>query len=269
MIRINIAEKMIKYLEERINCDNVMTYHDKYYDSILGKGNEARIDKLTIRKIPVAFKILKYNDEENYARVNKLDPKDRIWKKNLFDTFDFMTEANYTGHPYFPYLYGVLDCHDRSNSKIYTFYEIFDGNFIELMNKLEHASDWYDICFQMILINYYIEVVNGYRYNDGKPANHLFRKYSKPFYQKYELEGYNFNINHKYLIVLWDFNYMEKITDENRSIIVSNIDFLIRYLEKNKDSIKIYPSNRIIKMLNEIVANSKDSIKILNSYYTS
>jgi len=268
MSRSKIAKKMIDYLEERINCENVMTYTKKYYDKKLGEGRESVVDQLMIDNTPVAFKIMKYNDRENYVRKESTDPKDRTWVKNLFFTFDFMTEANYTGFEYFPYLYGVLNCHEEENSRIYIYYEAFDGSLIDLFKQMEHASEWYDVVFQMIMINYYIEVVNGYRYNDGRPKNHLYRKYAKPFYKEYILEGTKFNINHKYLIVMWDFNYMEKITEANKNMVVSNIDFLLRYFRDNKDNIKIYPSARIIKLLTEVKNHPENTVNILKEYYT-
>lgn len=267
MNRAKLADKLVEYLEKRINCDNVIEHHDKFYQSTLGQGREASVDLLMVKNIPFAFKMMKYNATPGYVRENKSDPKDIIWVNNLFKTFDFMTEANYTGHPYFPYLYGVLDCPMDAESKLYIYYEAFEGDLRKLIDEIEHPSDWYDICFQMILINYYMEVVNNLRYNDGKPANHLYRKYSKPFYQKYQIEDISFSISHKYLIVLWDFNYVEKISDENRSSVVSNIRFLLKYLRENSNKIKILPSNRIMKLLSEIVNKPSDSIKILHEYY--
>lgn len=267
MDRIKSAEYMINYLEKRINCKNIIKFADEHMQSKLGEGKEAIVNELKIGKTSVAFKIMKYNDTEGYIRIKKTDPKDKIWVNNMFDTFDFMTEANYTGFGYFPYLYGVLNCHEEENSKIYVFYEVFDGNLIDLINNIQHPSEWYDIVFQMIMINYYIETINGYRYNDGTVQNHLFRKLDKSYYKEYQLDNYKFSINHKYLIVLWDINYMEKITEENKSQVISNIDFLIKYLDTNKDHIKILPSGRIISLLHDVKNNPNNVPNLLDQYY--
>jgi hypothetical protein len=268
MSREKIAKYMINYLEERINCENVMKFADKTLQSKLGEGKEAVINKLMVENIPVAFKVMKYNDTEGYEKKNKTDANDRIWVKNMFDTFDLMTEANYTGFEYFPYIYGVLNCHEKENSNIYIYYEVFDGSLIDLINNITHPSEWYDIVFQMIMINYYIEIINGYRYNDGTVQNHLYKKLEKPYYKEYHINSHKFNINHRYLIVLWDINYIEKITDKNKNQITSNINFLLRYINENKEKIKIPPSGRIIKLLHEVKNNTKDTINILSQYYT-
>lgn len=267
MSRSKIAEQMIKYLEEKINCKNVIKFADDTMAAELGKGKEATVNKLMVEGTPVAFKIMDYNDTKNYTKKNKTDPKDRTQIKNMFATFDFMTESNYTGFEYFPYIYGVLDCHDDENSKVYIFYEVFDGNLIELIDKIEHPSEWYDIIFQLIMINNYIEILNGYRYNDGTPQNHLYKKLAKPYYKEYDIGGKKLKINHKYLLVLWDFNYMEKITDQNKNQVTSNIDFLIRYLNENMEKIKIPPSGRIMKLLQEISNKPGEMATIVNQYY--
>ncbi len=265
MDRIKKAEFMIDYLEKRINCENVMKFADATLESTLGEGKEASVKQLKVENIPVAFKVMEYDDSPEYKREGK-GKRDNEWLQNMFKTFDFMTEANYTGWPYFPYIYGVLNCHNGTDSKVYIYYEVFDGSLLDLFNRIEHPSDWYDIAFQMIMINYYIENVNGYRYNDGTPQNHLYRKI-KPYYKEYTFDTHKYTINHKYLITLWDFNYMEPITDKNKSQVVSNIDFLLKYINKNRDKIKIPPSDRIIKLLTEVSDNTNDTLNILDKYY--
>jgi hypothetical protein len=251
MDRLHLADKMILFLEDRINCDNVNKYHEEFFDSTIEENS--KVDKLIINKKPVLFTILYYDNSQEE------------WKKELFQRFDFMTEANYTGYSYFPYLYGVLDCYNQDKGKIYVYYEFFEGTLTELINNIEHPSDWYDICFQLVLINYYINQISKISYKNAIPQNHLFRKYPKPFYQKYELENYEFNINHKFLIVLWNFDLIYS----NNNQVENNIGLLIEYLEKNKNSIKIMPSNRIIKMLNEINKTPEKAISILSEYYIS
>ena len=270
MSRTKISEKMIKYLEDRINCENVIRFTEKTLESELGKGKEAVVNKLVIDGTPVAYKVIKYNNSDDYVR-KKGEMRDKKWAKNMFEIFDFMTEANYTGFEYFPYLYGVLICHnDETNiSTMYIFYEVFDGDLTDLFNKIEHPSDWYDIIFQLIMINYYITFVHGYIYYDGSPQNHLYKKLPKPYYKDYEIEGHKFKINHKYLLALWDFNYMEKLTEESKERIQSNIDLLLKYIQSNKHKgqIKNPPSDRILKLLNEVKDNPENTISILDTYY--
>lgn len=269
MSRQKLANAMIDYLEAKINCKNVEKFIQTTTVEEIGKGKESIVFKLGIEKDFLALKIMNYNGSENYIRKDKNDAKDRLWVENLFFTFDFMTESNYLGFEYFPYLYGVLDCENTSDvsNKIFIFYEIFDGDLGKLLENLEHPSEWYDIIFQMANINFYIEVVQGYRYNDGTVVNHLYKKITKPYYKEYNLEDVKFNINHKYLIVLWDFNYMEKITTKNKNMVTSNLTFLIRYIEKNKTKINIEPSPRIINLINDLIKNPESTIKILDMYY--
>ena len=266
---MKVTNQMIKYLEKRINCENVIKFVEKKQADTLGSGLESTIIKLIINEIPVALKVLKYNDSPGYVYKNKTDPNDKTWIQNIFDVYDFMTESNYTGFEYFPYLYGVLNCHDGLNSKVYTFYEVFDGDLINLISKMEHQSEWYDIVFQMIMINYYIEIINGYRYNDGTPQNHLYRKLPKPYYKLYDINGVQFNISHKYLIVLWDISYMEKITIGNKSKVTSNISFLSKYLTDNNTNanIPVPPGPKITKLLEEINNSPQNTVEILGKYY--
>lgn len=267
MSREKKATYMIDYLEKRINCENIMDFADKTSITNLDNENNITIQKLMVDNIPVAFEIIKYNDIDNPIMQNDPDFKNRKSIKKLFNIFDFMTEANYTGFEYFPYIYGVLDCHNNENSKVYIFYEAFDGTLIDLINNMEHPSEWYDIVFQMIMINYYIVTINGYHYDNGSIENHLYKKLNKPYYKEYLLNSSKFNINHKYLIVLWNIDNMVKNSDINEYQFISNIDYLLTYLDENKDKIKIPPSPRIMNLLNDIKNNSINIIDILSQYY--
>lgn len=259
MSRSTIATKLISYLEERINCENVMKFADK-----TKKSSDTDIDKLLIENISVSFEIVKYNDDTKNNN-NEINIKSKTDIQNLFDVFDFMTEANYTGFEYFPYLYGILNCHDGSNSKIYMYYESFDGNIIDLIDNIQHISEWYDIVFQMIMMNYYIQIINGYVY-DGYLKNHLFKKLSKPYNKLYQFKNFKININHKYIIVLWNINFIEKVSDKTKNKIVSNINNLLQFLNENKNNIKNFPSNKIIKLLHEI-KNNPNVEDVLQQYY--
>jgi hypothetical protein len=264
MSRIKIARQMISYLEERINCKNIINFAELY--SQKKSKDENSILELNVDGISISFEIIKYNDTKNYIQKNKTDMKDNVWLQKLFDTFDFMTESNYTGFEHFPYLYGVLNCHDNEKSKVYVFYELFQGNLVDLFNNMDHPSEWYDIVFQLIMINYYIQNINAYTYGGGTPQNHLYKKI-KPYYKEYEFDNKKIHVNHKYLIVLWNMEYIEKITNE--TTITSNIELLLQYLSENKDKIKIPPSDRIIKLLHDIMKNPKETPTILLQYYST
>lgn len=269
MSRSKIADKMIKYLEDRVNCENILKFVDQYKKSTLGTAKEAVIQELMVDNTGVAFKVIKYNNSDSYVR-KKGEMRDRNWAENMFKIFDFTTESNYTGFEYFPYLYGVLICHDEA-SKISTmniFYEVFDGNLAELIDKIDHPSDWYDIVFQIIMINYYMNTIHGYLYYDGTPENHLYKKLPKPYYKDYEFGGHKFRVNHKYLINMWGFNYMEEITENTKERMETNIDNLLKYLgKKNMKQLNNPPSDRILKLLNEVKNSPENTISILNSYY--
>ncbi len=253
MSRIKIARQIINYLDERINCDNVMNIADKQENQ--------KTKKIVISDIPVNFEIITYNDENN----EKTDTKNNLWIKKMFGTYDFMTEANYTGFEFFPYLYGVLNCHGGDDSLVYVFYEYFANDLIYLINNIQHSSEWYDIAFQVIMINYCLETINGFEYN-GSMQNHLYKKLDKPYYKDYLLNDNKIKINHKYLIVWWASDPIKKITTENKNF-NTNIDVLLEYLSANKDQIKILPSNKIIRLLSEVKNNPSDVPDIILRYY--
>lgn len=258
MSREKITKKMIQYLEIRINCDNVMKYVDKY---IKNNDKNSIIKELEIDSNPVAFEIIKYDATINNNTDGLLGKNDI---SNMFEIFEIMTEANHTGNEYFPYLYGVLNCHDAENSRVYLYYEIFEGNLINLFSQVEHPSEWYDIAFQLIVINNFMQNLNNYKYS-GALENFLYKKLSKPYYKNYDIDGKEFKINHKYLIVLWDINDIKKNTEEIRSAI--NIDIVLKYLTENKETIKIPPSLKIMKLFSDINNDPKNSISIMHQYY--
>lgn len=253
MSREKITRQMIEYLEKQLNCENVMRFADeKAIDKHATK-------KLMVKDIPLAFDIVNYDDTEGYVQETPSDKRDQASVRAMYGRFDYMTEANFTGFEYFPYLYGVLDCHGGADSRVYLFYEYFIGNLVDLViNNIEHPSEWYDIAFQLITLNHYILNVTNKRYHSAVPQNHLYRKLDKPYYKEYQFNNTKLKINHKYLIVLWDFDFGPG---------PSNIELLLQYLEKNKDKIKIPPTPRVIKLLTEVKNNPSDTINILTVYY--
>lgn len=252
--RTDITQKIIKLLESQINCQNIMEFLDK---------NKAEEGKLRVRNNVMQFSIIYYNDRDNIITIQDHD----ITFDSLTHIFDFMVEANYSGYEYFPNIYGVLNCLDGSNSKIYIFYEAFDGDLIKLLQEIGHASEWYDIAFQIAIINYYMVSINKYTYLDAGPENHLYRKLSHSIYQNYSVGSYNFKINRKFIIVLWDLYQIKPWEEEYRN--TTNIHLLLQYINEHKDKISIPPSARILKMLNEVQNDIENTPAILNSYYNS
>ena len=263
--------------KENFDCSNVVDFINKHELTYLGKGADATVVKL-IDNVPMALKVMSYNSSENYIRPRgkHVHLKDNRYIKNMLMTLDFMKEANETGFEYFPYIYEVLNCPvfddcvekecTEGNSKVYIFYEVFDGTLEKLILEIKYPSEWYDIIFQMALTNYYMEVLNGYRYKDAKPKNILYKKLPKMKIQEYELDGQKVSVKHNYVVVLWDFNYLEKITPENKHLVISNIEFLLRYLRTTPE-IPNPPNWRMMKLLRELRHNPENTHAILRKYY--
>lgn len=252
--RAGITEKMIKALQSKVNCQNVMKFIDK---------NEA--NEVVIVSTRVMVKVVDYNEDSVETSDDGEWDNQRI--EHLFSIYDFMVEANHTGYEYFPNLYGVLNCHNGSDSKVYVFAEAFDGGLLELSEKIAHPSDWYDVVFQMIMINYYIEVVNGYYYYGGGLENHLYRKLEKPIYQEYNIgDDGKFRINHKYLIVVWNIDYMV-LAKDSKKVFRRNTEMLASYLEEHKETMKVPPSLRVMQLLSDVNGGYSNIAIILNKYY--
>lgn len=263
MSRIKKTKTLIEYLEKRINCENIINTTNKYLeaDDTYIDSESTKSKKILVYNNNVAFKIIKYIDEDNN------DENDRNYIKKFSKLFDFITEANYTGYEYFPYLYGVLNCRDGENSKIYVYYEYFSDKLSTLINNLNHISEWYDIIFQLIMINYYLSVVNKLQYN-GSIDNHSFITLNKPYHKQYKINGNSLNVLHKFLIVYDNF-YDINIDDLSNYNFKTNIDYLIEYISTNSTDIKILPSNIIITILKNIQENPSSSMDILYKYFNS
>lgn len=251
---MKISKQMIKYLEDRINCENVIKFADKHFDDN-GDDDNASIQKLIVDDVSMSFVIMDYSEKNA-----------NTFTKTKYQIYDFMTEANYTGFEIFPYLYGVLNCHDNNNGRLYVYYEVFQNNMTKIFDNITHASDWYDIAFQMIYINYYIRILHGYIY-DGDVQNHQYNKLDKPYYKDYEFNNTTIKVNHKYLIVLFNVEQLERISDSNAGSEKTNIDMLLQYISENKDNIKIMPTNRIMELLNEVKESPDNTANILVKYY--
>lgn len=380
MSRKKIANIMIEYLENRINCMNVIKYSKFWKDAIIDQQLGSRINKLVISDIPyvkkdgfetktniyVAFQIITYDKDKSYKQTKLSDPYDYRHIALLFKTFDFMSESNDLGFEYFPYIYGVLICHNTDKEQIggdgfvnmsdtddsdnisidtdtdtdsdinidtdtdtdtdintngdtdsasdtntngdtdtdtkteidkysnfqqqytnpnltndklsnaYIFYEEYAGDLEELiLTQMEHPSDWYDIVFQLVMIDYFISIVNGYYYSGGYMKGHLYKKISKAYYREYEINSYHFKVSHKYLVVIWDFLCMGQKDDQSHSLnqskplFMTNLSNLLKFVEDKKDQLKFPISKRIISLVNDIVSNPENTLMILQTVYTS
>ena len=261
--RRKTASRIYKHLEDRVNCTNILEY-------IRTHSSESK--KLVIDDILVNLEIIKYSDstsdsDGSSASRNENGSLDLLLKKDLdkkYEIYDFISEANHTGFEYFPYLYGVLDCHSELNSKVYVLYEMFDGTLDTLFSELEQGSDWYEIIFQVCLINHYMINIAKVSYSDAIVPHHFYQKYKFPKKREYTLGDYKFEMYHKNLITLWDF----KLEPESTHL-PSNINHVLNYITSNTSKFKVQPSQRIIRMLSDITFDSTNIPKILDSYYNT
>lgn len=255
MNRNKICKNMVTFLEKNINCENVMRLTNNFM--IKSEDFDPNsINRLLINSIPTSFEIINYNDSDEISK--KYDRKDI---ENMFNIFDFITEANYTGFEIFPYLYGVLDCRNGKDSEIYLYYEEFDDILPELINQITQPKDWYDLIFQLIMINNYITVIKNYTY-DGILEKHFFKRIPKPYHKTYYIGNNNYNITHNFIIVYWD---KCDITQKSKISKKTNIVFLTEYINTHKKKLNI-SSERIIELLNNLSKNV-DINDIMEKYY--
>ena len=274
--RIKIASQMIKYLEKRINCDNVKILTDKLLQPNPDITNITNEDiKCSISESLEKF-ILTVSETEFVLDVNYYDntSKDDVSAKDkMFKRFDFMTEANYSNNAVFPYIYGVLDCQGKKfddkneNSAVYVYYEKFDGRLSDLLEKIEKGVEWYDIFFQLAMINYYISFVKNRKYNYAVLENHFYKKLEKPTVVNYRLDNdITVKINHQYLITLWNFELDESEISLKNHENKTNIDYMTSYLNENKQ-LKVPPSRKLTNFLDELQKTPKYTHKIISRYY--
>jgi hypothetical protein len=277
--RGKIANQIYQFLEERINCGNIISYIDKY------KNKEENIDSitsLTIESIPVAFKVIRYDDKStNDKDINSdtntdsnkdTDTNSKITSKKtvekIYDMYDFISESNHTGFEYFPYLYGVLDCHNKFDSKVYVLYESFDGTISELLKQISHPTEWYEIFFQIILIHHFVSNISNKKYSNGTLNNHLYKKYKHPIKKQYSLGEYKFEIFHRNLIVMWNFELDDTNTSNDQNLKI-NIDYLLDFFKEHTDTMENKPTGRLMSLLHEIKSSPTEIPKILDKYYNT
>lgn len=261
--RVKKTKTLINYLKKKINCKNAVEFIDQSESSDMTEHND-NYGKMIINGLNVAHIKIKYDDVESDELTDDIN---RTEIKAIFDYFDTITEANNTGFQQFPYLYGVLDCRNVDNpsdSNLYVLFEHFHGDLIRLINEIEHPSEWYDIIFQIIMINYFLYDLNNYAYPNGTVRNLLYNKLEKPYYQDYEIDGNKLRVSHKYLIVMWNLG-KRFVVDKDK--FKTNIQYLLEYIVEHDKHIKIKPSLRIMNLLNQIINDHKETVKLLVEYY--
>lgn len=230
MNRINKARQMIAILESTVNCDNVVQIATK---------DAANDTTATINDTDVSLAVI------HHPATDK-----------LYQTYDLMVRANYSGHEIFPYLYGVLDCR-QSTKNIYVYYEKFDYSLPQIMDQLTVKADWFDIVYQLISIDYYIKQTIQSNYQSGDLYHHWVRILDKPYLKKYTYQNIQISVYHKYLIVLWDIQFTTKKQ-------TSNLEYLLSYLKSNP---QLDVPTKIYKLLKTLIANPNKTIEILIEYY--
>lgn len=268
MSRQKIASKLIQFLEEKINCKNVMKKADDY-------STEAE-KILLIESENVVFEIYYYDD----TKIEEGD-RNQMWVQRLIQTLDFMVESNHMGFEYFPYVYGLLNCHEGPESKIYLYTEAFDGRLEDLFGNILHPSDWYDVIFQIVMIDYWIRL-HKYEY-DASIEKFVFRKYPKPFKKKYEIDSLTLNLSRKYLIIYANTqpfisletivtNFPDEIlepTGEDAEFPIKKPGINMLYSFVIEGKFPVPPSHRIVRMLEDLMQNKdiEGTNSIINKYY--
>lgn len=243
MNRSKITNNLIKYLNKKVNCDNILV-------EIIKNGKNKKNGECVIDLIQSLYVIIDYSS-------NSMDTIISTESANkLVEKYDFMSESNHTGFEYFPYLYGVLDCSGTKHNIMYVFYEYFEKSIGSLFTDIEHPSEWYDICFQLINIDNYITNIKSKKYSCTL-KNILYNVNNSKIIKTYQINNKTYKINHKYLIVLWNFEFSENSNN--------CVECFYRYITQNNDIIN-KPSPRIISLL-EDYNRSHNLSAIMEKYY--
>jgi hypothetical protein len=260
--RIKIYNDAKRIFDKEPNCDKIVNFIESHKKKILGQGIESKIYLLQIKNIGVALKTLPYNDDSNYSWTSWKGKNDIHWVKYMNELMDFMLESNLSGNDYFPYIYTVLNCHNGENSNEYIFYEAFDGDMWKMLLRTKNKYELYDIFFQLININYYLEVQNNMKYYDGKPKNHLFKRLDKPIKKTYNFDSNEYTFEHHYVIVIWDFHIIDKYFSNKE--FVRNFDWAMQHIRKYKKSeVPI----ELIKLTDDIKEHPESTPKLLYEFY--
>ena len=260
--RIDIYNKCKKIFSEKINCDEIENFVNDNKEKKLAEGKEGIVYLLNMNDIKVAAKYVPYNGDPNYTYV----PNGKIsleWMNYTNETYEFMKESNTSGFDFFPYVYQIINCPNKDNSYEYIFYEAFDGDLLNLLMEETNKYALYTIFFQLIRINYYLEIICGMKYFDGKAANHLFRKIKLPTEEKVVMDSYEFILKNQYLVVIWDFHNMKQFKEpkefkRNFMLVMKNINQQQKFL-----------SEELVTLINSVNENPTSTPQLLYSFYNN
>jgi hypothetical protein len=237
MFRTKIRENMVSYLQEQINCDNVLKKTDALIESD---------EKLLINGTPVSFKVISYDDE------NETEKKSIEILNNVFDE---ITESNSIGFDYYPFIYGILNCHNDTKSNLYVFYEFLSGTLYDLFENLQSPNEWYDIIFQMAMIDYNATKRQSLKHLNYNLDNYYFIKLFNPQKKEYVIKGKNITIYHKYVVVFFSWEIIDEWIKG------------IKYLSDIIKDDKYKTTQRIITMVSEM--NTSERIEdVIETYYS-
>jgi hypothetical protein len=247
MQRTKKAQKVYSYLESTINCQKVMRIVDR--NTVSNEDHPLRSDPeervVELKSVPTA-----------YVKMHTVLPS--ILYDEMIRNFDRMTEINHMGFEYFPYLYGVLNCHDGIDQTSYIFYENTDRSIHDLILSTTNIQEWYDLAFQVAMMDYYLMQI--YKYEDyvGVPKYFRVIDYEKAFYKEYIVEEMKVSIYHKFQIVYWK---LDPLTVEKQS----GVQMLYNIIS-DKDLIN-KPPRKVLEMLQEITLNPSATLSVLGRYY--
>ncbi len=61
----------------------------------------------------------------------------------------------------------------------YIVFESFTDTLIELFSNISHVSEWYDIAFQIAMINNFTSVINNYKYDCNIWKMFIYKRHTK------------------------------------------------------------------------------------------
>jgi hypothetical protein len=232
--RQSTAKFMVNYLKETVECGNIMEFIKEHAtkDSL----------KMTINGRPTDIQIININRE--------IDPK-------ISKTLDIMMEFNYSDNECFPYLYGILICRndDTKSGKGYILYEGQDGYLFDLLKHLTNQSDWYELIFQIIIINYYLR---DYKFNSTSNV-YQYRALTNARRKDYTLSNVDIKIYHKFVVSVTGLTVIEN----NGEI---NLDIL-KDVKTLAETVDVKPSLRAIELIDEVLEHPDKIPDILVKYY--
>ena len=239
MTRKTNTLKMIKYLENRINCENVMEFASRH-------NCDSNKCYMKIDEIPVFFEIIKYNKNDNM--------------NNLFTTFDLMTKTNHTDIEIFPYIYGVLNCNNdlEEINYLYIYYEPFNDDLNSFIKNMNHISDWYSLIFGIALIEKF-QFDNEITFQETDLKNILFRKLSEP--KKIKMNDI-INVT-KFIFCYWSLEPFDTIKPD-KCVFFEEILRLI-----NNREFVVEPSKKIVSVIEELANNPTKISEIIEKNFTS